>query len=189
MWQILNVNRFYSFISTTFRALFTFCKCRHEKATSIFLSFLSIFFYLDTEYNVYQSDVTRSSKKCWELVKLVSASCKLIYARHVPDSSPKFSSVASVNSGGQEASLERDYGRTVVERSRLKGGRTIYTIYSETLLTSMIKKIRDQLRQSHSSSVAHAIWSLSQLHFAIWTESFVREWMRHEKRTGDLKDL
>lgn len=43
----------------------------------------------ETEYNVYQNDVMRSGKKCWELVKLVSTSCKLIYALHVPDSSPK----------------------------------------------------------------------------------------------------
>jgi len=43
----------------------------------------------ETEYNVYQNDVMRSGKKCWELVKLVSTSCKLIYAFHVPDSSPK----------------------------------------------------------------------------------------------------
>lgn len=85
---------------------------------------------------------------------------------------PKVSGAASVNSGGQEASLERDYGRTVVERSRLKGRRTIYTIYSETLLaftlTWTIKKIRDQLRRSRSSSVAHAIWSLSQLHSSLF---------------------
>ena len=41
---------------------------------------------------------------------------------------PKVSNAASVNSGGQEASLERDYGRTFVERSRLKG-RYVYNIY------------------------------------------------------------
>lgn len=64
-----------------------------------FFLFLFYFFCLDkmcaqisdneTEYNVYQNDVMRSGKKCWELVKLVSTSCKLIYALHVPDSSPK----------------------------------------------------------------------------------------------------
>lgn len=89
VWQILNVNRFFCyFFHVRSLDLFTFCKCRHEKAISIFFSFF-FFFYLDTEYNVYQSDVTRSGKKCWELVKLVSASCKLIYALHVPDSSLK----------------------------------------------------------------------------------------------------
>jgi len=42
---------------------------------------------------------------------------------------PKVSNAALVNSGGQEASLERDYGgRTFVERSRLKR-RYVYNIY------------------------------------------------------------
>lgn len=79
-----------------------------------------------------------------------------------------------------------------MERSRLKGRCTIYTIYSETLLasalTSTIKKIRDQLRRSRSSSVAHAIWSLSQLHFSLFRlEVLFENECATRKGWGDLK--
>jgi hypothetical protein len=73
-----------------------FCKCCNVNYVNFFLfSFFLLYLQTtkctnnETEYGVYQNDVMRSGKKRWELVKLVSTSCKLIYALHVPDSSPK----------------------------------------------------------------------------------------------------
>lgn len=125
-----NINRFYCYFSRV-RA----STCSHfanvvmrkpHRSFSPSFSFFSFsfFFYLNTEYNVYQSDVTRSGKKCWELVKLVSASCKLIYALHVPDSCPKLAARRRLSPVDKRQVLEREDGREV--RSRLKGRRTIY---------------------------------------------------------------